>query len=68
MTMLAWDKILYIDDLIKKEKFRSKGYVKILLNHATKVAKYNEHDQVHLDTGYARHAAQRVYLIQEGNV
>ncbi len=62
ITMLAWGKILYIDDLITKEKCRGKGYGKILLDHAIKVAKENECHQVHLDTGYARHAAHRVYL------
>jgi GNAT superfamily N-acetyltransferase len=64
MTMLAWGKILYIDDLITKEIYRGKGYGKILLDLATKIAKDNECDQVHLDTGYGRHAAHRVYLNQ----
>ena len=30
LTTLAWGKILYIDDLITKEKTRGKGYGKIL--------------------------------------
>jgi GNAT superfamily N-acetyltransferase len=64
MTMLAWGKILYIDDLIVKEKYRGKGYGKTLLDHITKVAKENACHQVHLDTGYTRHAAHRVYLNQ----
>lgn len=64
ITTLAWGAILYIDDLITKEKFRGKGYGKILLDHATNVAKENECNQVDLDTGYARHAAHRVYLNQ----
>ncbi len=64
MTILAWEKILYIDYLITKEKCRRKGYGKILLDHVTKIAKDNECDQVHLDTGYTRHAAHRIYLNQ----
>lgn len=64
MTTLAWGKILYIDDLITKEKFRGKGYGRILLDHAIKVVNSNECRQVHLDTGYGRHAAHRVYLNQ----
>lgn len=62
MNMLAWGKILYIDDLITKESFRGKGYGKTLLDYAAKVARDNGCNQVHLDTGYARHAAHKIYL------
>jgi GNAT superfamily N-acetyltransferase len=55
---------LYIDDLITKEKNRGKGHGKALLDHATAIARDNECDEVHLDTGYARHAAHKVYLNQ----
>jgi len=64
MTMFAWGKILYIDDLITKEKCRGKGYGKCLLEHAILIAKDNACHQVHLDTGYARHAAHRAYIKQ----
>lgn len=64
MTTLAWGKILYIDDLITKEKHRSKGYAKDLLDYAIHFAKQNSCQEVHLDTGYARHAAHKVYLKQ----
>jgi GNAT superfamily N-acetyltransferase len=64
MTTLAWGKILYIDDLITKNTFTGKGYGKMLLDHATKIAKDNACQQVHLDTGYTRHAAHRLYLKQ----
>ena len=60
--MLAWGRILYIDDLITREKTRGKGYGKILLDHVTKIAKEAKCNQVHLDTGYTRHAAHKVYL------
>jgi ribosomal protein S18 acetylase RimI-like enzyme len=49
MSMLAWGKILYIDDLITKEKCRGKGYGKALLEHAAHIA---------------RHAAHKLYLNQ----
>lgn len=62
MTMLAWGKFLYIDDLITKQRCRGKGYARFLLDHVTQVAKDRGCDQVHLDTGYARHTAHRVYL------
>ena len=64
MTMLAWGKILYIDDLITKEKWQRRGYGKILLEHITKIAKDNQCNQVHLDTGYTRYSAHRIYLNQ----
>lgn len=62
MTMLANGKILYIDDLVTKEKCRGKGYGKALLDYTIQFAKDNLCDQVHLDTGYTRHAAHKVYL------
>jgi GNAT superfamily N-acetyltransferase len=64
MTMLAWGKILYIDDLITKGKWQGRGYGKILLEHITKIAKGNQCNQIHLDTGYIRHNAHRFYLNQ----
>ncbi len=64
LTTLAWGKILYIDDLITKEKTRGKGYGKILLDHVIQIARERLCQEVHLDTGYARHAAHKVYLKQ----
>ncbi|WP_371254046.1 GNAT family N-acetyltransferase [Orientia tsutsugamushi] len=64
LTTFAWGKILYIDDLITKEKTRSKGYGKILLDHVIQIAREHLCKEVHLDTGYARHAAHKVYLKQ----
>lgn len=64
MRTLAWGKILYVDDLITKETCRGKGYGNALLKYATKIAKDNQCLQVHLDTGYTRHAAHKVYLNQ----
>ncbi len=62
LTTLAWGKILYIDDLITKEKNRGKGYGEFLLDYAIQIARKNLCKQVHLDTGYDRHAAHQVYL------
>jgi GNAT superfamily N-acetyltransferase len=62
MRMLSWGRILYIDGLITKEKWRGRGYGKILLNYVTKIAKDNGCDQIHLDSGYTRYAAHKVYL------
>jgi len=62
MTTLAWGKILYIDDLITKAKCRGSGYGGALLKHAILIAKDHGCEQIHLDTGYGRHSAHRVYL------
>lgn len=62
LTTLAWGKILYIDDLITKEKNRGKGYGKILLDHVIQIAREHLCKEVHLDTGYTRHAAHNFYL------
>ena len=62
LTMLAWGKILYVDDLITKQKYRNQGYGKFLLDYVTTIASHNECDQIHLDTGYNRHAAHKTYL------
>ena len=50
--------------MITKEKNRGKGYGKILLQHVIQIAKQRLCKEVHLDTGYARHAAHKIYLKQ----
>lgn len=62
MTTLAWGKIIYVDDLITAEKARGKGYGKALLEFAIDEARKKGCAQIHLDTGYHRHAAHRLYL------
>lgn len=62
MTTLAWGKIIYIDDLIVASSARGKGYGKALLLFVKEQAKQKECTQIHLDTGYHRHAAHRLYL------
>lgn len=62
MTTLAWGKIIYIDDLITKEKCRGKGYGHALLDYSVDIARKHACNQIHLDTGYGRHAAHKVYL------
>lgn len=58
----GWGKILYIDDLITREKSRKKGFAKILLNYALEVAKRENCDEMHLDSGHHRFEAHRLYL------
>jgi len=62
LNTLAWGKVLYIDDLITKEKFRKIGCAETLIKYAVEKAKESHCDQVHLDSGYTRNHAHRFYL------
>lgn len=62
LETLAWGKIIYIDDLITRESGRGKGYAKLLLQYIEEQAKQFGCNEIHLDTGYKRHDAHRLYL------
>jgi GNAT superfamily N-acetyltransferase len=59
---LAWGRVLYIDDLTTLPGATSHGFAGALLDWLIEHAKSNQCQGVHLDTGYARHAAHRLYL------
>ena len=59
---LAWGKVLYIDDLTTLPGETSQGFAGALLDWLVDHARANECQGVHLDSGYARHAAHRLYL------
>lgn len=59
---LAWGKVLYIDDLATLPGQTSHGFAGALLDWLADHARHHQCDAVHLDTGYARHAAHRLYL------
>jgi len=59
---LAYGKILYIDDLITPSTARGNGYGSTLLNWIIAQAKVQKCMSVHLDTGFSRHDAHRLYL------
>lgn len=59
---LAWEKILYIDDLSTLPEARCRGFAGQLLTWLADYAKANGCQAVHLDTGYGRHDAHRLYL------
>lgn len=59
---LAWGKVLYIDDLSTLPGETSRGFAGALLDWLIEHARANECQGVHLDTGYARHVAHRLYL------
>ena len=62
LEFLVWGKVLYIDDLITDKDARRKGYGSTLLKYLIEQAKNVQCDQVHLDSGYQRHDAHRLYL------
>lgn len=59
---LAWGRILYIDDLSTLPQHRGKGHAGRLLDWLVAHADQQRCAAVHLDTGYARHDAHRLYL------
>ena len=59
---LAWGKILYIDDLATLRGEMGKGFAGSLLDWLINHARSSQCRAVHLDSGYTRHAAHRLYL------
>ncbi|HWV15571.1 MAG TPA: GNAT family N-acetyltransferase [Cellvibrio sp.] len=59
---LAWGRVLYIDDLTTLQEARGQGFASELLDWLIDHAKSSGCASVHLDSGYARYAAHRVYL------
>jgi GNAT superfamily N-acetyltransferase len=59
---LAWGKVLYIDDLVTHPDEKNKGMGGALLDWLLEQAKQQACDEVHLDTGFQRHDAHRLYL------
>ena len=59
---LAWGKILYVDDLVTHPEYRGKGHAGRLLDWVLAEAKKQGCEQVHLDSGYQRNDAHRLYL------
>lgn len=59
---LAWGKVLYVDDLITHPERTRQGLGHTVLNWLIEQAMQFGCDEVHLDTGYQRHEAHRLYL------
>jgi GNAT superfamily N-acetyltransferase len=59
---LAWGRVLYIDDLSTLPELRGKGHAGQLLDWLIAHAEQQHCAAVHLDTGYGRHDAHRLYL------
>lgn len=59
---MAWGRVLYIDDLVTHPDFRRRGYSGVLMDWLTAEARRHHCDGLHLDSGYQRHDAHRLYL------
>jgi GNAT superfamily N-acetyltransferase len=59
---LAWGHFLYVDDLVTREAYRSRGHAGALLDWLVDEARRLGCDQLHLDSGSQRHDAHRFYL------
>jgi GNAT superfamily N-acetyltransferase len=59
---LAWGRVLYVDDLIAAPEKRGRGYGGALMDWLTQRAEDEGCDELHLDSGYQRHDAHRLYL------
>jgi len=68
--LLAWGKAIYIDDLSTLPEARGKGHASALLDYIFNLARENNYDQVHLDSGCneARYDAHRLYLKKGFNI
>lgn len=62
LNFLAWGRVLYIDDLITHPHRKKRGFGGALMDWAIDQARQLECDAVHLDTGFTRHDAHRLYL------
>ena len=64
LEFLAWGKVLYVDDLITDPAHRGRGLGSTLLDWLLNQARAQHCAELHLDSGYLRHAAHRLYLNQ----
>jgi GNAT superfamily N-acetyltransferase len=61
-NFLAWGKVFYIDDLITLPEKKKAGHGGALMDWMVAKAKNLGCDELHLDTGFQRHDAHRLYL------
>jgi GNAT superfamily N-acetyltransferase len=62
LEFLAWGRVLYVDDLITLPEKRGAGYAGALMDWLIAHAREQGCDELHLDSGYQRHDAHRLYL------
>ena len=59
---MAWGRVLYVDDLTTLPASRGKGHGGALVDWLIAHARAAGCDEFHLDSGYMRHDAHRLYL------
>ena len=62
LEFLAWGTVLYVDDLITAPNARGTGCAGALLDWLISRAREQGCDALHLDSGYQRNDAHRLYL------
>jgi GNAT superfamily N-acetyltransferase len=62
LEFLAWGTVLYVDDLVTIPEKRGSGYGGALVDWLISQAREQGCDELHLDSGYQRHTAHRLYL------
>lgn len=62
LEFLAWGRVLYVDDFVTHPDCTGRGHGSVVLDWVIERARNTACDAVHLDTGYARHDAHRLYL------
>jgi GNAT superfamily N-acetyltransferase len=62
LEFLAWGRVLYVDDLITLSDKRGAGYGGALMNWLIAHGREKKCDELHLDSGYQRQDAHRLYL------
>src|SRR5580765_4785319 len=65
---LAWEKFVYVDDLVTRETDRSKGYGAALLEWVVAQAVKEGCREFHLDSGVQRFGAHRFYLAKRMDI
>lgn len=60
----AWQRYLYIDDLVTAENERSEGHGGRLFDWLVEYAITRKCDQLHLESGVQRHGAHKFYLLK----
>jgi len=62
LEFLAWGRVLYVDDLVTDPGRLGRGLAGTLMDWLISQARLRQCTELHLDTGYQRHAAHRLYL------
>jgi GNAT superfamily N-acetyltransferase len=63
-NFLAWGRVIYVDDLSTRAKYRGRGHAGALMDWLVAEAKRLDCDQLHLDSGVGpdRETAHRLYM------